>query len=139
MLNVSRRGSRAHIAPVHPTQPFIRLGPSPARSPSSGTRITQPFRPWDHDHPSFSVPPFSLRRSTPTFPPRVCHLYGPPSRSRPVSVPLNAFSFHPPFFHPLCSSTSSRLYPRSSSTYDTRAPLCGPTRARGRRTTGRIR
>ena len=63
MLNVPRRGEaayrRTHRVSHSSDALLYRL------VPSSGTRITQPFRPWDHDSLSRSVPP-SLRHF-PTF------------------------------------------------------------------------
>lgn len=69
MLNVSRRGSRvsAYTRVSHSSDALLLV-------PSSGTRITQPFRPWDHDSLSLSVPP-SLRYF-PTFSTRlVTYIY----------------------------------------------------------------
>lgn len=87
---------------VHPSQPFIRR-PSPL-VPSSGTRITQPFRPWDHDSLSLSAPP-SLRHF-PTFRAAALRVYtyvcmcAPPlcsSLSLAVSVGRAAGAFHSSF------------------------------------------
>lgn len=96
MLNIGKRRVASRCAQSSSIRPFQEPGVS------SGTRITQPFRPWD---PRFGAPPF-----LPLFSPAAPRF---PSLSRPSSSLSPSLSF---FLESFSASRSAKMHVRMLAT-----------------------